>query len=124
MAAARWYFLFGIFGDTSFDAFHGGNQFVQTFDGNVAIGSGESVGFEDSFGASKLIELPLEFDFSGHTSALLMERGSWCASSMDFRRTETLDVDWPLFNRTNSLTTLSANDTSFTEAHFFSLSKS
>ena len=70
----------GIFGDTTFDAFDGGNQLVQTFDGNVAIGAGESVGFESAFGVSALVELPLELEFSGHTTVsileLAVERGS------------------------------------------------
>jgi len=94
MAAARLYFKLGT-RESPFHTFDGLNHFVQSFEGNVAVGSGEFVGSDDSKGLAVGVELPFEEDFSGHASTscvMLRERGSLCASSMDFKSTETFDV--------------------------------
>ena len=48
IAAARLYLRFGILGEASFDTFDGLDHFVQSFEGNVAVGSGEFVVAFDS----------------------------------------------------------------------------
>src|SRR5690606_16385467 len=85
MAAARLYLRLGT-REASFYTFNGLNHFVQSFEGNVAVGSGEFIWFDDAEGLSTGVELPFEGNFSGHVSnscVMLRERGSLCASSID-----------------------------------------